>query len=401
MKNGPTFWRGAAVVVLTALAAAGCQGGADPGEASPQATETTGSAAQTVDPSMVVPGFQLGEVPPVPLFELPDLSLLHARDDALTVAFTAIDDKYPGLTVAPAGCDEYGQHAASNGALLAYGDGTTTYTGPDGETWNYGDGSGSYESEGVSIWNYGDGSASYESGDLSVWNYGDGSGSYVSGDLSVWLYGDGSGSYDSGDLSIWNYGDGSASYDDGTVSIWNHGDGTGSYESPDLSIRNHGEGTATVTGPAGTVEVPAEPLPQAPALGRFPPLEALAPQQFCGVSISLDAGLLFDFGKHEIRPDAAAVIDTVAQALTDNAVPAATVEGHTDSISDDAFNQTLSENRADAVADALRAAGVGTDLAAVGYGETRPVAPNTNPDGTDNPAGRQLNRRVEIYIPTF
>jgi OOP family OmpA-OmpF porin len=95
------------------------------------------------------------------------------------------------------------------------------------------------------------------------------------------------------------------------------------------------------------------------------------------------------------------VISAVAQALKDNDVPTATVEGHADSISDEAFNQTLSENRADAVTAALRAAGVSTDLTSVGYGKTRSVASNTNPDGSDNPAGRQLNRRVEIYIPTF
>ncbi|MCL2668889.1 MAG: OmpA family protein, partial [Micrococcales bacterium] len=92
---------------------------------------------------------------------------------------------------------------------------------------------------------------------------------------------------------------------------------------------------------------------------------------------------------------------TLAQALTDNNVPAATVEGHTDSISDDAFNQTLSENRAGAVAAALRGQGVTTQLDVVGYGKTRPVAPNTNADGSDNPAGRQLNRRVEVFIPIF
>ncbi len=400
MADGAKLWRGAAVATLAVLVAAGCQGGGDQPK---KDADKTGGTKQTadVDPSMVVPGFQLGEVPPVPLFELPDLSLLQAHDDAFTVKFDEIDNSYPGLTVSPAACDEYGSHTTSNGALLAYGDGTTSYTGADGETWNYGDGSGSYESDGVTFTNYGDGSGSYESGDLSVWNYADGSGSYTSADLKVWLYGDGTGSYDKGPLSIWNYGDGSASYEDEGVTIWNYGDGSGSYDSPTLSIRNDGQGTATVKGPAGTVEVKADPLPKVPALGKFPPLAALAPQQYCGVSITLDAGLLFDFGKSDVRADAAQVIASVAAVLKDNTVPAATVEGHTDSISDDAFNQTLSENRAKAVTDALRAAGVSTDLTAVGYGKTRPVAPNTNPDGSDNPAGRQLNRRVEIYIPAF
>ena len=48
---------------------------------------------------------------------------------------------------------------------------------------------------------------------------------------------------------------------------------------------------------------------------------------------------------------------------------------------------------------ALRQRGVATDIAAKGYGESKPVAPNEI-DGADNPAGRQLNRRVEIFVRT-
>ncbi|RAX22738.1 MULTISPECIES: OmpA family protein [unclassified Actinomyces] len=59
------------------------------------------------------------------------------------------------------------------------------------------------------------------------------------------------------------------------------------------------------------------------------------------------------------------------------------------------------EQRAQAVLDALEQDGVAALLEAEGFGETRPVAPNENEDGLDNPAGRQLNRRVEIYVPAF
>ena len=51
--------------------------------------------------------------------------------------------------------------------------------------------------------------------------------------------------------------------------------------------------------------------------------------------------------------------------------------------------------------DELKKNGATASLDWQGFGETKPVAPNTNDDGTDNPAGRQANRRVEIYIPTF
>ena len=102
-----------------------------------------------------------------------------------------------------------------------------------------------------------------------------------------------------------------------------------------------------------------------------------------------------------MRADAASTLRSLATVLTSSGAPRLMVNGHTDSVSDDAFNQTLSEKRAQAVVQALRGDGVTASMEAVGYGESRPVAPNTNPDGSDNPAGRQLNRRVEIFVPTF
>ena len=81
--------------------------------------------------------------------------------------------------------------------------------------------------------------------------------------------------------------------------------------------------------------------------------------------------------------------------------PKVQIQGHTDSVSDDASNQTLSEQRAKAVTEALTSNGVTASIESVGYGETRPVAPNENPDGSDNPGGRRLNRRVEVFVPAF
>jgi len=75
------------------------------------------------------------------------------------------------------------------------------------------------------------------------------------------------------------------------------------------------------------------------------------------------------------------------------------VEGHTDSIGNDAYNETLSLNRAEAVADALVTQGVHDDrITRRGYGKKYPIAPNTEPDGRDNPEGRAQNRRVEIIV---
>lgn len=76
------------------------------------------------------------------------------------------------------------------------------------------------------------------------------------------------------------------------------------------------------------------------------------------------------------------------------------VDGHTDAKGDDAYNQALSERRAAAVKAWLAGnARIPADhMGTRGYGETRPVAPNARPDGADDPAGRQRNRRVEIAV---
>ena len=153
--------------------------------------------------------------------------------------------------------------------------------------------------------------------------------------------------------------------------------------------------------PGGDTTVEADPLSPVPALGTFPSLEAISPIESCGTLVTLRDSVLFDFGSSEIRSDAQAVLTELAGVLREANVPAAQVFGHTDSVSDEAFNRTLSEQRAQAVVSALEAAGAPTSFEATGLGESAPIAPNENEDGSDNPAGRQLNRRVEIFIPAF
>lgn len=73
------------------------------------------------------------------------------------------------------------------------------------------------------------------------------------------------------------------------------------------------------------------------------------------------------------------------------------VEGHTDSLGSEESNKTVSLQRAEAVARELMFNGIGRDRITIrAYGEKRPAAPNTLPDGSDNPEGRAANRRVEI-----
>jgi outer membrane protein OmpA-like peptidoglycan-associated protein len=115
--------------------------------------------------------------------------------------------------------------------------------------------------------------------------------------------------------------------------------------------------------------------------------------------ITLPDEVLFDFNRSELRSDAAATLDRIAQAITYFQDAPVHVAGHTDSRGSDGDNQQLSEHRAQSVVDYLVGAGVDRGrLTAQGFGESEPVAPNENADGSDNPEGRAQNRRVEIVI---
>lgn len=118
------------------------------------------------------------------------------------------------------------------------------------------------------------------------------------------------------------------------------------------------------------------------------------------VQIDLPGDVLFDFDKWDIRPDAEASLKKVGDIIKAYRSPSVLIAGHSDSKGEEDYNQKLSLKRAESVRDWLvRNAGVGAGIMKTeGLGETKPVAPNTNPDGSDNPDGRQKNRRVEILI---
>lgn len=87
-----------------------------------------------------------------------------------------------------------------------------------------------------------------------------------------------------------------------------------------------------------------------------------------------------------------------------NKYPAVNVEisGYTDSKGTEEYNLKLSQSRAQAVVTYLLGKGIPADrMTAKGYGESHPDAANQKPDGSDDPAGRQLNRRVELKITSI
>jgi outer membrane protein OmpA-like peptidoglycan-associated protein len=120
--------------------------------------------------------------------------------------------------------------------------------------------------------------------------------------------------------------------------------------------------------------------------------ELKAKQTDRGLVLTL-GDVLFDTGRATLNPGAAMKLDRLAQFLTEHPDRRVLVEGFTDSVGSDSYNQDLSERRADAVKGALLARGI--DSARVtteGYGKAYPVASN------NDSGGRQLNRRVEVVI---
>jgi outer membrane protein OmpA-like peptidoglycan-associated protein len=112
-----------------------------------------------------------------------------------------------------------------------------------------------------------------------------------------------------------------------------------------------------------------------------------------GILITFDSGILFDFDSYAIKSSTRENLEELAPTLIKYEDTDVLVLGHTDSVGSDAYNETLSEKRANAVDNFLVSRGVASArLDSEGYGETDPVASNETEEG------RQLNRRVEIVV---
>jgi outer membrane protein OmpA-like peptidoglycan-associated protein len=112
-----------------------------------------------------------------------------------------------------------------------------------------------------------------------------------------------------------------------------------------------------------------------------------------GIMITFDSGILFDFDKSSLKAEARTNLDKLAVILNKYADTDLLVDGHTDSKGSDNYNLTLSQERAQAVANYLANLQVAsTRMTLHGYGESRPIATN------DTEEGRALNRRVEVGI---
>ena len=391
----------------------------------------------SVGDSNFVYGFepQRFETPYVPPITLPDLSVLGETGSLLKADLGDATGSGTSLSVAGATC-------AAVGGELIYNGSDEADSFLDVET----DGSGEYFDDSSSggrleITVNDDGSGEYyddrlSGGRLAISVNPDGSGEYYDdrssgGRLEVIVDANGFGTYyddtsSGGRIEIGFNEDRTRTYFDdtssgGRIDLTVNPDGSGSYfddtssgGSVVIDVDAAGAGTySDDRGSGDTIElsfttdlgildpdiVVVAPEPVLAVADRFPPLAKLGSlKPPCATVIRLDSSVLFDFDSDQLRAQAEPVLDQVANALaeTDKTLE---VHGHTDAKGDDPYNLGLSQRRAETVQSALAERGVTNDISATGFGESRPVAPNESADGSDNPAGRQQNRRVEIVIP--
>jgi len=109
--------------------------------------------------------------------------------------------------------------------------------------------------------------------------------------------------------------------------------------------------------------------------------------------------LYFEYDEATVNPRASKQLKIIADILKEDSKRVIHINGHTDALGTEDYNEALSDNRAASVREILIAHGIpAAQIETKAYGMTAPKAPNTNADGTDNPTGRAQNRRAEVYL---
>lgn len=141
-----------------------------------------------------------------------------------------------------------------------------------------------------------------------------------------------------------------------------------------------------------------EGIAQVPA---NPPSTTHARSSPCEERLTLGSDTLFEFEQADLSTEAELSLQVAGVLLQQKAgLHPVVIEGHTDGLGSDWYNDKLSEKRAQVVRDWLVERGfLRPDQVTIkAFGKRRPIAPNNNPDGSDNPDGRKQNRRVEIVV---
>lgn len=171
--------------------------------------------------------------------------------------------------------------------------------------------------------------------------------------------------------------------------------------------------TAVETQPVAPTAVESSPPPATPAPATVPVepskvevekivTELKAERTVEGIKFNLPDNILFEFDQYSVRAKAKPTLAKINQLLSYYKDAQVFIYGHTDSKGDDDYNIDLSKKRAAAVKYYLVNVfkQPATRMQTQGFGESKPLDRNENPDGSDNPAGREKNRRVEFIIKT-
>ncbi len=392
--------RAVAAAVALGCAAAGCTGsGADdarPGPAVSAGTSVPAAAsaspqrpapAQSPAPagSLAVSLRERLRIPALPSFTLPTDLLTSARDRDVAGRLDIDPGLYEGIAVVGARCEAGGEaRAADSGTPLSGAAGAGTYKDAARAITVAGDGTGVYDGPGLHVAVLAGGSGVFDDGTVRLSVQPGGAGTYTAGGRRLTVRPDGSGSYQDADVRLWVGADGAGGYDDASTHV---------------SVTAAG----TVSGSGDPADVAAVRAVVAAGLPRFAPVPRISRVavrgRACGTIVRLDADVLFDSGSADLRPAAAALLVRVGALLRALQSPRASVDGFTDAVGTEADNLALSRRRAESVRRELVRLGVDpASLTPRGLGETRPVRPEVRADGRDDPAARQLNRRVELLL---
>ena len=375
----------------------------DKTEKTATATEKEAVVNEVKNEEMIVPGYALGEIPPISIPEIPNLSVSENPDAKITLDMAKKISSVPGITISPVKVEDSNIVGGSYSMQIGKnGDGQ--YSDKNKSVQTDGNGAGQYEDDKVTIQRDEDGAGQYinKVTGVTLQVDKDGAGQYIDekNDLSIQVNKDGTGLYTDKKNNVTIYvNENDVRYVSTDIEMVNNGDGSGTYtdKSKNLVIENDGKGKAKITFNGQTTEVDAKPLEKPGKLAKLEMVPPVPSIEANSLLITLDSEVLFDVNKYDVRvhPEAEEVLKNLAIVLKEMDVKNFEIDGHTDSDGSDEYNQVLSEKRANSVKNFLVSQGVTAEITTKGYGESKPVASN------DTAEGKQKNRRVEIIIPTI
>ena len=367
------------------------------------ATEKEAVVNEVKNEEMIVPGYALGEIPPISIPEIPNLSVSENPDAKITLDMAKKISSVPGITISPVKVED-GNIVGGSYSMQIGKNGDGQYSDKNKSVQTDGNGAGQYEDDKVTIQRDEDGAGQYinKVTGVTLQVDKDGAGQYIDekNDLSIQVNKDGTGLYTDKKNNVTIYvNENDVRYVSTNIEMVNNGDGSGTYtdKSKNLVIENDGKGKAKITFNGQTTEVDAKPLEKPGKLAKLEMVPPVPSIEANSLLIALDSEVLFDVNKYDVRvhPEAEEVLKNLAIVLKEMDVKNFEIDGHTDSDGSDEYNQVLSEKRANSVKNFLVSQGVTAEITTKGYGESKPVASN------DTAEGKQKNRRVEIIIPTI